>query len=138
MPADPPPPGSQPGFQSGPEPGPEPSPESGSDAALLEQLLGSLLVDFRIWFERGLLLLDLCPDAVMPADQRQALGDDLEEARKELQAAVALRGATPAPMALSMETMAPWHHLMLRVWSLSARLRRHGVELPPLPAQPRL
>jgi hypothetical protein len=35
-------------------------------------------------------------------------------------------------MALSMETMAPWHQLVLRVWSLSARLRGSGVSLPPI------
>ena len=33
-------------------------------------------------------------------------------------------------MALEMETLAPWHQLMLSVWNLSAALRRHGVTLP--------
>jgi hypothetical protein len=29
-----------------------------------------------------------------------------------------------------METLAPWHQLVLSVWNLSAALRRHGVALP--------
>ncbi|KMM16332.1 DUF2605 family protein [Synechococcus sp. GFB01] len=111
-------------------------PRPDADAALLEHLLGSLLEDFSLWFERGQLLLELCPDGVMRPEQRQELGDALQQASRELRAAVALRDATPAPMALAMETMAPWHQLVLRVWSLSARLRRSGVELPPLPWPP--
>lgn len=102
------------------------------DAVLLEQLLVPLLDDFRLWFGRGLELLDLCPDGVMPEQERQQLRQDLQQAILKLQAAVALRQATPAPMALSMETMAPWHQLVLQVWSLSARLRGSGVELPRL------
>jgi hypothetical protein len=29
-----------------------------------------------------------------------------------------------------MEAIVPWHQLVMRVWSLSARLRRSGVALP--------
>ncbi|MEB3354384.1 MAG: DUF2605 family protein [Cyanobacteriota bacterium] len=116
----------------GAEPWPQDPEHQDSDAELLEHLLGSLLSDFSLWFDRGLRLLDLCPDTVMPPGQRQDLAEALQAARRELQAAVALRGATPAPMALSMETMAPWHQLVLRVWSLSARLRGSGVSLPPI------
>lgn len=114
--------------------------DSGSDAALLEHLLGSLLDDFSFWFARGETLLDLCPELVMAADARARLRSELDQARRELQAAVALRGASPVPMALSMETMAPWHQLMLQIWSLSAQLRRHGVVLPlaDRPPPPRL
>lgn len=109
-----------------------PDPTTDPNAELLEQLLGSLISDFSLWFERGQLLLTLCPDRVMPVAQRQELLEALQLASRELQAAVALRGATPAPMALPMETMAPWHQLVLQVWALSARLRRDGVDLPPL------
>jgi hypothetical protein len=35
-------------------------------------------------------------------------------------------------MALSLETMAPWHQLVMRVWSLSARLRALQLPLPQL------
>ena len=101
-------------------------------AQLLEHLLGSLLSDFRFWFERGELLLDLCPDAVISAAEREALRTDLEQARRELIAATSLRQATPAPVALSMDSLAPWHQLVMRVWALSARLRRSGVSLPQL------
>lgn len=101
-------------------------------ADLLEHLLGSLLSDFRFWFERGELLLDLCPDSVMAAVEREALRGELEQARRELVAATSLRQATPAPVALAMDTLAPWHQLVMRVWSLSARLRRSGVALPQL------
>jgi len=33
-------------------------------------------------------------------------------------------------MAVDMEAMAPWHRLMMRVWSLSSLLRAAGVALP--------
>jgi hypothetical protein len=101
-------------------------------AELLEHLLGSLLSDFHFWFERGELLLDLCPDSVMAAGEREALRAELEQGRRGLIAASSLRQATPAPVALPMETLAPWHQLVLRVWSLSALLRRSGVDLPQL------
>ncbi|MEB3184308.1 MAG: DUF2605 family protein [Cyanobacteriota bacterium] len=97
---------------------------------LLDQLLDSLLVDFRFWFARGLVLLDHCPDRVMPPDQRAALAEELQQAQRLLQAASSLRQAAPAPMALEMETLAPWHQLVLRVWNLSAALRLAGVPLP--------
>jgi hypothetical protein len=120
------------------DPGSQDCDPQDSDARLLEQLLGSLISDFSLWFDRGLRLLELCPDTVMPPGDRRDLAESLLEARRELQAAVALRRATPAPMALSMETMAPWHQLVLQVWSLSARLRVSGVSLPPidLPVEP--
>ena len=72
-----------------------------SDAAdeLLEQLLSSLLGDFRFWFERGQQLLALCPDLVMPPEQRQLLDQELSQARRELLAASSLRQAIPGPMA---------------------------------------
>ena len=110
---------------------PSPSePESGAD--LLNHLLGSLLDDFRVWFERGDTLLDCCPDAVMTAAERQQLRADLLSASRELAAASALRKATSAPVALSMETLAPWHQLVMRLWGLSARLRAQQVPLPQL------
>jgi hypothetical protein len=105
-------------------------PEPGAD--LLDHLLGSLLDDFRIWFARGETLLDCCPDAVMSLDERQALRAELQEASRELAAASALHSATSTPMALSLETMAPWHQLVMRLWGLSARLRAQQVSLPQL------
>ena len=110
-----------------------PSPVPESSGELLDQLLGSLLGDFSTWFERGLVLLDHCPEAVMPLDQQLALRQRLEQARKELSAATSLRQAVPSPMALEMDTLAPWHQLVLTVWNLSASLRASGV---PLPAHP--
>ena len=97
---------------------------------LLDQLLDSLLLDFRFWFARGLLLLDHCPDRVMPPDQRAALAEELQQAQRLLQAASSLRQAAPAPMVLEMQTLAPWHQLVLQVWNLSAALRLAGVPLP--------
>ncbi len=98
-----------------------PSPVPESSGELLDQLLGSLLGDFNSWFERGLVLLDHCPESVMPLDQQQALRQRLEQARKELSAASSLRQA------------APWHQLVLTVWNLSASLRVSGVSLPAHP-----
>jgi hypothetical protein len=101
-------------------------------ADLLDHLLGSLLADFRVWFSRGELLLDLCPDQVMPPQERRALRQRLVEASSQLAAAASLRQAAPVPMALGMDSLAPWHQLVMQLWSLSARLRSSGVELPPM------
>jgi hypothetical protein len=95
-------------------------------ASLLEEVLGPLLVDFGESFERGLLLVEHTPDRVMAPERRQTFRRRLEQARGELQAARALRAATPAPMALEMATIAPWHELLVEVWSLSAALRAAG------------
>ena len=99
---------------------------------LLDQLLGSLLGDFRFWFARGQLLLTLCPDRVMGPAERRQLAEELDTAQRQLVAASSLRQATPAPMALAMDTLTPWHQLMLKVWNLSAALRLAGVALPDL------
>jgi hypothetical protein len=60
-----------------------------------------------------------------PAKQ-EAFRLRLMEAQAQLGAARALRAATPAPMALEMATIAPWHELVVEVWALSAALRAAG------------
>ncbi len=105
---------------------------------LLDGLLGSLMGDFRFWIERGTVLLEHCPDQVMPAAARQALAMQLDQASRELAAATSLRQAAPSPMALEMATLAPWHRLVLEVWGLSAKLRLAQVPLPDLPPLPPL
>ena len=105
-------------------------PESGAE--LLNHLLGTLLDDFRVWFERGDTLLDCCPDAVMSADERQQLREAIAAASRELAAASALCNATTSPVSLSLETLAPWHQLVMRLGGLSARLRALQVPLPQL------
>jgi acetyl esterase/lipase len=94
---------------------------------LLDELLVPLLADYEEAFDRGLLLLEHCPDAVMAASERERLRERLEEARHALAAARALRAASPKPMGLSMETLTPWHRLMVEVWTLSASLRAAGI-----------
>ncbi len=90
---------------------------------LLEELLVPLLADYQESFDRGLLLLEHCPETVMPAVEQGQLRGRLEEARYALAAARALRAASPKPMGLTMETLTPWHRLVLEVWTLSASLR---------------
>jgi hypothetical protein len=104
------------------EPTPLPDP-----AALLEEVLTPLLQDFEESFQRGLKLLEHCPDRVMPPERRTAFRERLEEAQAQLRAARALRAATPAPMALDMATITPWHELLVEVWALSGALRAAGV-----------
>jgi hypothetical protein len=99
-------------------------------AELLDQLLESLFEDFCFWFERGLVLLEHTPDQLLPPGERSSLRHDLQEGLQAIGAARALRGACSAPMAVDLEAMAPWHRLMMRVWSLSSLLRAAGVALP--------
>ena len=103
-----------------------PAPDSGQ---LLDELLDSLLADFEYWFRRGLQLLELAPDSLLPPSEQRRLATALSSALAELAAARALRQASPCPMALDMDAMAPWHQLMLRVWSLSSLLRQAGLVL---------
>jgi hypothetical protein len=97
---------------------------------LLDQVLQPLLLDFEETFARGLLLLDHCPDRVLPEARRLAFGERLREAQAGLAAARALRAAAPTPMALDMATITPWHELVVEVWSLSAAMRAAGVVMP--------
>ncbi len=116
---------------------PDSTPIPGAAGELLDQLLGSLLVDFDFWFQRGLVLLDHCPASVLATVEQNALCERLQTARKELVAARTLRSAAPVSMALDMQAMAPWHRLVLNVWNLSSELRQAGVVLPELPPPPK-
>lgn len=88
--------------------------------ALLESLLDSLLNDFNHWFKRGQELLTSCPDSVMTPDERKAMGVRIDEGLRAITATRALVNATPAAMAISMESMTPWHQLVIEVWGLAA------------------
>ncbi|MBM5793014.1 MAG: DUF2605 family protein [Cyanobacteria bacterium M_surface_7_m2_037] len=110
---------------------PSPSEPDSEPAQLLDQLLQSLFDDFSFWFQRGLVLLELTPDALLPASEQQVLRQKLEEALQAIAATRALRAACSTPMAVDMDAMAPWHRLMMRVWNLSSMLRIAGVVLPP-------
>jgi hypothetical protein len=90
--------------------------------ALLESLLDSLLNDFNHWFKRGQELLASCPDSVMIPDEREAMGVRIDEGLLAITATRALVNATPAAMAISMESMTPWHQLVIEVWGLAARV----------------
>jgi hypothetical protein len=98
---------------------------------VLDQLLQSLFDDFCFWFERGLVLLELTPEKLLPASEQLSLRSKLEEALQAIAATRALRAACTTPMAVDMDAMAPWHRLMMRVWNLSSMLRIAGVALPP-------
>jgi len=67
-----------------------PAPDSDQ---LLEELLESLLADFEYWFRRGLQLLELAPDALLPPSEQRRLATALTSALAELTAARALRRA---------------------------------------------
>ncbi len=108
------------------------SPDGGDPepGELLDQVLNPLLADFEDTFARGLQLLAHCPARVLSAERQGALRQRLLDAQAGLNAARALRAATPAPMALDMATIHPWHALVVEVWSLSAAMRAAGVVMP--------
>lgn len=115
-------------------PNPLPGPEEAGE--LLDQLLDPLLDDFTVWFDRGKVLLEHCPDSVLPVAERRTLAEDLDQGCRALAAARSLRAAAPVSMALDLQTMAPWHRLVMRCWALAAQLRQAGVELPPFETGP--
>ena len=96
-------------------------------ARLLETLLDPLLNDMAESFERGLLLLEHCPESILSLGDQQRLLGALLEARGELRAARSLRAALPHGIGLDMNALTPWHRLVLEVWTLSSRLRAVGV-----------
>ena len=112
-------------------PPPLPSEPDSEPAQLLDQLLQSLFDDFSFWFQRGLVLLELTPETLLPASEQQSLRQKLEEALQAIAATRALRAACTTPMAVDMDAMAPGHRVMRRVWNLSSMLRSAGVALPP-------
>lgn len=97
-------------------------------AGLLDSLLNPLLEDFDTSFRRGLQLLEICPETVLTAEAQEALRQRLQRSQAELLAARSLRAAAPVPMALDMGAIAPWHALLVEVWSLSAALRAAGIQ----------
>ena len=101
---------------------PDSTPDSAAD--LLDQVLNPLLDDFQESFERGFILLQACPEAVLSTSLQNDLRRRLELASAELRSARALRQAAPIPMALDMKVIQPWHQLVLEVWALSAARRR--------------
>jgi hypothetical protein len=106
---------------------PSSPPPPDSPGQLLDGLLEPLLEDFATSFDRGIYLLDHCPEPVMSLAQQHQLLGRLETARRELAAARALRAAAPTSMALDMATITPWHELVVEVWTLSAAMRKAGV-----------
>ena len=91
-------------------------------AALLDELLASLLDDFEHWFQRGEELLQACPEEVMPLQERRRMQERLQDGKKAIAATRSLVAASTQPMAVSMEVMNPWHGLVTEVWALAARL----------------
>jgi hypothetical protein len=106
---------------------PPPGPAEDAAGALLDRVLEPLLDDFAASFERGFVLLDACPESVLPLERQQRLLGRLEEARRELAAARALRAAARRARALAMAALRPWHELVVEVWSLSAAMRAAGL-----------
>jgi hypothetical protein len=104
---------------------PSPIPEDAGD--LLDRVLAPLLQDFEESFARGLVLVRHCPERVMDGPSRERFRQRLEQASAQLAAARALRAAAPAPMALDMDLIRPWHELVVEVWGLSAALRAVGI-----------
>jgi hypothetical protein len=96
-------------------------------AQLLEQLLDPLLNDMAESFERGLVLLEDCPESILSLAEQQRLLAALLQARGELRAARSLRAALPHGIGLDMNALTPWHRLVLEVWTLSSRLRTKGL-----------
>jgi len=96
-------------------------------ARLLETLLEPLLNDMAESFERGLVLLEDCPETILSLAEQQRLLASLLQARGELRAARSLRAALPHGIGLDMNSLTPWHRLVLEVWTLSSRLRTKGL-----------
>jgi hypothetical protein len=95
------------------------------DPEMLKKLLEPLLEDFTYWFDRSQKLLSSQRiDFLAEADQQNLL-ERVENAIKEVSAAIALFRVTGHQVGIEMATVRPWHELLMECQAVGMRYYRN-------------
>lgn len=95
------------------------------DPEMLKKLLEPLLEDFTYWFDRSQKLLSSQRiDFLAEADQQKLL-ERVENAIKEVGAAIALFRVTGHQVGVEMAAVRPWHELLMECQAVGMRYYRN-------------
>lgn len=94
------------------------------ESELLKHLLEPLLDDFRYWFERSQNLLETEKLNFMLESEQLALLTRVKEASLAVNTAVMMFNATDKQVGIEVETMLPWHQLLMECRSVGMRFRQ--------------
>ena len=97
------------------------------DPQMLKQLLEPLLEDFTYWFDRSQKLLTKERINFLEESDQKRLLERVENARKEVGAAIALFKVTGHQVGVDMATLRPWHELLMECQSVGMRYYRNQV-----------
>ncbi len=92
---------------------------------LLKDVLQPLLDDFQYWFARSRQLLEAEPISFLTAQQKSSLLARIKQAQDEVSTAKMLFSATQGQVGLNMETIMPWHKLLVECQKV-AMVYRHN------------
>jgi hypothetical protein len=97
------------------------------DPEMLKQLLEPLLEDFTYWFDRSQKLLTRERINFLEESDQTRLLERVENASKEVVAAIALFRVTGHQVGVDMSTLRPWHELLMECQSVGMRYYRNQV-----------
>lgn len=95
------------------------------DPEMLKQILEPLLEDFTYWFDRSQKLLSSKRLTFLTEPEQQSLLERVENAIKEVGAAISLFKATGHQIGIDMSTMKPWHKLLVECQGVGMRYYRN-------------
>ncbi|CAN1213239.1 DUF2605 domain-containing protein [Tumidithrix helvetica PCC 7403] len=94
------------------------------ESDLLKQLLEPLLEDFRYWFERSQELLEREKLEFMSEVEQSTLLQKVRTAQQEVGTATSLFNLTGHQVGIDVETMMPWHSLLMECQAVGIRYRQ--------------
>ena len=92
---------------------------------LLKDVLQPLLDDFQYWFARSRRLLETEQISFLTEQQKSSLLARVQQAQDEVNTAKMLFSATQGQVGLNMETIMPWHKLLVECQKV-AMVYRHS------------
>jgi hypothetical protein len=95
------------------------------DPEMLRQILEPLLEDFNYWFDRSQKLLSNERLTFLTEPEQQSLLERVENAIKEVSAAISLFKATGHQIGVDMAAMKPWHKLLMECQGVGMRYYRN-------------
>jgi len=95
------------------------------DPEMLRKLLEPLLEDFTYWFDRSQKLLRNERINFLQESEQNRLLERVENAIKEVGAAIALFRVTGHQVGVDMATLRPWHELLMECQAVGMRYYRN-------------